>query len=263
MKVKIKNIMSPEEHAFWEAMSYYQELQEYIEQRGGRFFFGHNENGKRFFDKLVRLLPYLKKTYQAGVVCHRARIVECRTGDYTGDNGVFEAFSEKELSAPPPEKATEGRMNPQKVSYLYLADSRRCALAETRPTISSLVAIAKGNICRDIVVASFVDVTWSGITLFEKNFVDLVEWIFSKPLNNQKIVEYLPSQVVAEYIRLCGFDGIEYGSSQYKGGVNLALFNANDWLATSSILFEVEDIKYTAVRARDMVEIFGCPDEEL
>jgi len=259
-----KELMSPEEHALWMAMRDYGELLDYIEKRDGRFFFGHDDkSGKRFFDKLIRFLPKLKKTYKTGTTYYRARNVECRTGDFIGVKGAFEAFSEKELSAPPREKTGDGRMNPRRVAYLYLADSRKCALAEIRPTISSIVAIAQGTIHRDISVASFVDVTWPGITLLDKGFIGLIEWLFSKPLNNQETAEYLPSQVIAEFVRLCDLDGIEYRSSQYQGGVNLVLFNADDWTATSSTLFEVEDIKYIAVRERDMVEIHGCPDEEL
>lgn len=256
--------LSPEQVADMEASSYYQELEKYIDESNGRFFFGRDDkSGLNFFNELDNLLPKLKILHCQGETYYRARIVKCRTGHLSLGQGKFDAYSESEFAAPPSSTANDGRINPRGISYLYLADSRRCALSEIRPNISSLVAIAQGTLHKNLVVTSFVHNSWPDISLSEKSMVDLIGWIFSRPLNNLDAIEYLPSQVIAEYIRNAGFDGIEYRSSQYRTGINLALFDTNTWSAESATTFEVEDISYTAVRERGLVDFFGYPDEEL
>lgn len=255
--------VSPGEQAYWEAYSYYNELNEYINKHDGRFFFNSNEaSGSNFFVELDQLLPCLRQLRTAGETYYRARIVKGPTGSYKLPDGPFEAYSVDEFAAPPRECAREGRMNPKGVSYLYLADNRLCALSEIRPAISSIVSIAEGSIHRDVSIASFVSPDWEGISLFEKCMVKIIGNLFSQPLNSQDSNEYIPSQVVAEYIKNNGFDGIEYRSSQYKEGVNLALFDTTVWVAESSMLFEVNDIVYKAKRPRGFVEAFGYKDEE-
>ena len=69
-------------------------------------------------------------------------------------------------------------------------------------------------------------------------------WEFSKPTNNSD--DYLPTQVIAEYIRSLGYDGIRFNSSLHYGGVNLTIFNYEKCEAVSSQDFRVEEMKITA-----------------
>lgn len=134
--------LSKKEKADMNAIGIYHDLENYIEELDGRFFFNaDNQSGKLFFDELKRLLPNLTKTYNAGKTYYRARVVQCKTGMYGVGVKDFDAFSKDELGAPPRWKSNDGRVNPRGISYLYLAETRRCALAEVRPNISSLVAI--------------------------------------------------------------------------------------------------------------------------
>lgn len=110
---------------------------------------------------------------------------------------------------------------------------------------------------------SFINPNRSKFTLDEQGFIELVGNLFSQPLNGQNSTEYLPSQVIAEYIKLLGFDGIEYKSAQDSEGINIALFDTNAWFAECAKTFEVTDISYTAIRDRGLVEVLGYPDEEL
>lgn len=264
MRNKREYTITPEEQADYDAMYYYEGFKEYIFEQNNRFFFGQdNSSAAPFFEKLDKLLPNLEKIYPPGEILYRARIVEGLTNSYSLQEGHFEAFSKDELAAPPKNRTKEGRINPNGVPYLYLAKTRPCALAEVRPPIGSTVAIGVGILSRKITVASFIDNPAGNQSLFEKSMVSLIGDIFSMPVNGQNDIEYIPSQVISEYIKNIGFDGIEYYSSQYKSGVNLALFNINDWYAESSITFDVTDIKYSTNRNQCLVECFGYPDEKL
>jgi len=250
--------------AYLNSMGLFSNLDNYINSLGGRFFFNaDNTSGKLFFDNLSKLLPELKQSYSKGKLFYRARIVECRTGHCELNYDAFEAFSKEELGAPPVWKACDGRVNPKGISYLYLSDSRRCALAEVRPNISSLVAIGEGAISKDIKLISFAKQNETLLSQEDRSFYELLKRVFSAPTNGQLSTEYLPSQVIAEFIKLKGYDGIEYISAQEKHGTNITLFDTSSWSATGSRLFEVSDIRYTAQRERGRVEILGYPDEEL
>lgn len=68
----------------------------------------------------------------------------------------------------------------------------------------------------------------------EKNFnillTDVYEFItdISKPINeSDTLLEYVSTQIMAEYIWSQGYDGFIFDSSQNKGGENLVLFGDN------------------------------------
>ncbi|MDP4152091.1 MAG: RES family NAD+ phosphorylase [Bacillota bacterium] len=155
-------------------------------------------------------MPYLKTNHKSGEIFYRARIDDGIINQYSFQDGPFEAYSKDELGAPPKYKAKDGRINPKGVPYLYLAKTRRCALAEARPPIGCTVAIGKGVLSRDVTVASFTGEPWSGQSLFENRMVIFIGALFSLPLNGQNDIEYLPTQVIAEYLKNANFDGIEY-----------------------------------------------------
>ena len=69
----------------------------------------------------------------------------------------------------------------------------------------------------------------------------MIQGAFSKPTNNSD--DYLPTQVIAEYIRSLGYDGIRFNSSLHYGGVNLTIFNYENCEAVSSQDFRVEEMK--------------------
>ncbi len=167
----MKSRMSEKEEADMNTLGTYYDFEVYIEQLGGRFFFNNdNQSGKLFFKELKKILPNLVKTYPKGKTYYRARIVQCKTGSCSvGENG-FDAFSKEELGAPPSWRSSDGRVNPRGISCLYLAESRRCALSEVKPNISSCVAIGAGALQKDVTLVSFVNPSWRNITLDERSF---------------------------------------------------------------------------------------------
>lgn len=66
----------------------------------------------------------------------------------------------------------------------------------------------------------------------------MIQGAFSKPTNTTD--DYLPNQVIAEYVRSLGYDGIRFNSSLHYGGVNLTIFNYEKCEAVSSQDFRIE-----------------------
>lgn len=152
----------------------------------------------------------------------------------------------RELSAPPQELSTSGRLNASGIPVFYGSyDDETCA-AEIRAPVGSIIYCGEFHITAPICVLD--------TTLFNDSQKDLSifapyqnmrkdQWLFmrrfmeeiSRPvIPKQEHLEYVPTQVVAEFlrshfeVRVKGLpkklDGIIYSSSQKPGQKNIALF---------------------------------------
>lgn len=135
-------------------------------------------------------------------------------------------------------------------SRLYISDTPYCALSEVRPACGMRVAIGVGFAVRDLKICSFVK--WprvKPITQFNSSKEDILEVLnraFSAPVNEVK--DYLPTQVISEYVRTTmGFDGIAFSSSQCPDGINYLLFDTSSVEFTSARSFEMKVVSYTAL----------------
>ncbi len=54
---------------------------------------------------------------------------------------------------------------------------------------------------------------------------------------------YIESQIIAEYLRHLGYDGIRYGSSLHRGGFNLTVFDVSKCEAVFSTNMRLENLK--------------------
>lgn len=135
-------------------------------------------------------------------------------------------------------KITPGRANPKGIPYLYLCLDRVTPFYEVRPAYLDRVDVGEFQLRKDNV--KLVDFTQE-IQIFslyadvgETAFVDVVrrKLLFnaisndlSKPLRSYDTdLEYIPTQLVCEYCKVQGYDGIIFNSSQWKGGKNVVLF---------------------------------------
>lgn len=85
--------------------------------------------------------------------------------------------------------------------------------------------------------------------------MQMIQGAFSCPTNNTD--DYIPTQVISEYLRSLGYDGIRFNSSLHDGGVNLTIFNYAKCEAISSQEFKLEAIKITARATIPSVENEG------
>lgn len=145
-----------------------------------------------------------------------------------------------ELAPPPPAISKNGRMNPTGISVFYGVLETDTCIAEVRPPVGSKVVIGGFKLEKDVRILNLETLTErhvkesmfsseysksSSLTVFFKNLVDDL----CKPVtDDNENLEYLPSQVVAEYLANMvnpKIDGILFKSTQYETGTNIVLFN--------------------------------------
>jgi RES domain-containing protein/sulfur carrier protein ThiS len=142
---------------------------------------------------------------------------------------------DQEIGPPPPAAAVAGRMNARGISTFYGATDREVALSEVRPFVGSRVVTAKFDLLRPISLLDLEalnEVSASG-SLFDDNhryqmakanFLQSLSQKMTAPvLPDAEIFEYLPTQVIAEYLASQvkpELDGILYPSAQTRNGKN-------------------------------------------
>lgn len=152
-------------------------------------------------------------------------------------NSGDKPYVKDEMGCPPPGMATVGRINPAGISCLYLADSVKTALNEVRARCHDTVAIGRFNPVENIKIIdlslinqispfseTLFDLEWSAVNM--KVLKEMSEDL-SKPLRRQdKLLDYLPSQYISEYIKYLGYDGIAFSSTVHRNGKNYAIFDS-------------------------------------
>lgn len=148
--------------------------------------------------------------------------------------------------------ALEGRANPKGISYVYLSTERNTALAEVRPWIGARISLGTFKTLRTLQIidcsihhegwkyyfvepspSEIVDAVWADIDL-----------AFSKPVTqNDKVAEYAPTQILAEFFKTCSFDGLAYNSTVGEGK-NIALFDRDAVELINRELFETTSINF-------------------
>jgi hypothetical protein len=141
-----------------------------------------------------------------------------------------------EIGPAPPKKATGNRMSPPGISYAYVSEDEetcRVEVAETpgeRLWVGAFVTMRRLRIvdlsgrgrlrCRSMYDPRYVhSERWHAAIL--KEFADEI----AQPIRGEDAaVDYVPTQVLAEFLRTRGYDGIRYGSAKRQRGINLVLF---------------------------------------
>ena len=164
----------------------------------------------------------------------------------------------KEMGCPPREKATAGRANPLGIPYLYLCDNEETTYYEVRAVYLDKVSVGEFVTLRDLEIVDFSRV----INLFYayseglQDLTDIVKHKFlldeinkdlSKPLRRfDTEIDYVPTQLICEYCKLYGADGVRFNSSLHEGGKNIVLFNGADAKCVKVFSREIESVEITA-----------------
>ena len=144
-------------------------------------------------------------------------------------------------TGPPPRPAQGGRMNAPGIPVFYGAMDEATCVAEARAPVGSKVIVAKFEFVRSVRLLDFDALTEIFVegSHFDPDYDEraarakflrrLVREICLPVMPQDEALEYLPTQVVAEYLANKvdpQLDGIIYRSSQTDGtGRNLVLFN--------------------------------------
>lgn len=196
-------------------------------------------------DILYTFLRCARKTYKAGAIFYRSRICPNEDG-----------YTCNEMGPPPEEKVKGGRVNPTGISILYLSNSRETTLYEIRAGVYDYVTVGCFELQRDIEVINLADIDKiSPFIGFNKGFdylqyainiehLKMIGQEIAKPLRNDNTLDYLPTQYISDFIKSKGYDGIEYISTMYKHGVNLAIFNSQLFKCVRTNVYDVKTISY-------------------
>jgi hypothetical protein len=203
---------------------------------------------EKALDEIFHGLGDLKSSNGAGVVVkigpesgvkslYRARVF---LGD---DEKLNEALRMPSINLGPPPHvdASAGRMNACGISVFYGAIDESTALAEVRPPVGSKVVIARFSILRPLQLLDMNALQSTSLegSIFDEtfllqrqrtNFLKILSSRLSRPvMPHEEALEYLPTQVVAEYLATrYGLDGLIYPSVQIGGtSLNVVLFRCS------------------------------------
>jgi len=192
-------------------------------------------------EKLEILIKRYRKPIKKGKLFYRARISQ--------NIGL----KKSEMYNPLPEKTKSGRANPIGISYLYLADDVKTSLYEVRSTLYDFVTVGLFRLKEDIDIINLRGDIYDPMLiadndniedfLIHRPFISKLEYELSKPKRRSDTeLDYLPTQYLSEFIKSIGFDGVEYQSSLYSNGYNLAIFNPEKFECIKTKVYEIEKL---------------------
>ncbi len=140
------------------------------------------------------------------------------------------AIIDKELSPPPPNCAKTNRMSPAGISYLYVASSAETAYKECSCEDGEII-VAEYSSNTELQIIDFSKKAYiSSASIFSDDYDHDSRWYndflkkfaieISKPVDKTKpdlTYEYTATQLIAEYIRALGYDGLCFNSSTGTG----------------------------------------------
>jgi hypothetical protein len=257
-------------------------------------------HGRRFFNEKVRelfegilhealeaegfdgdgLCPVIKDLH-VGFEFFRARVAK-----NFDEEQAISANPAAQLGAPPKERATNGRMSPAGIPFLYLAGDPCTCVAEVRPSIGDTVVVGKFSTSKNLKIfdltalsgrlshqpLSFFDPSFE-IRNLRRTLLRYLHGEISRPAKSTD-TDYLMTQAFTEYIRFdCRekFDGIAFRSVQRADGINYVLFDVTsdgerappDWkprfdvaISPSDVfVVEVSGVEYSTVRRKKFLQV--------
>jgi len=218
----------------------------------------NNRNPK---DNSVLSLLDIKETNPSivlgkGYLMYRCRIIS-DSKKISKDKGFY-GYNSEESFVTPWKKSTDMRANYRYIPYLYCASARYTSVIESRPRLSAEVSVATIQVLEDL---TLLDLTNQhkpkGIDSVKTNLFAALSELFSKPISSSDdVLDYIPTQYIAEYVKNLGYDGISYKSSLHinalrnsdkynpetdnkKAGVNYVIFNYGKCKAIASNVYRI------------------------
>lgn len=225
-----------------------------------RFFPSHT-----LLDRLAVIVKRCELVIKPGKVYYRARIIDdnaarnehmvakCYGKDcseeerkwYRSKANKFRGLSKEGSYVPPnADLIRDGRSNPKFVRFLYISESPTTAVFEVRPILYSAINVAGIEVKERLRIANIavdIDIDPSKEKSMDEWLLCFIQSAFSSPTNNSD--DYIASQIIAEYLRNLGYDGIRYGSSLHRGGYNLTIFDVSKCEPVFSTDLRLENMK--------------------
>lgn len=223
-----------------------------------RFFLNHP-----VLDKLTAIAKSLEMMILPGKIYYRARIIDelaaknehmiakCYGPNateedrnwYRNKNNKFRGLAKEGCYVPPePKLIRDARSNPKFIRYLYVAESPTTAVYEIRPILFSAINVAGIEVKEKLRIANIaVEINPDIDKSVDSWLLYFIQSAFSSPTNNPD--DYIPSQIIAEYFRHLGYDGIRYSSSLHRDGYNLTIYDISKCEPVFSTDLRFENIK--------------------
>jgi RES domain-containing protein len=199
------------------------------------------------------------KVLQQSILLWRAQLGHGWEALLEGDEqiGDVECGFAPERMKPLRDRAREGRANPKGIPYLYLSNDKDTALAEVRPWLQSLVSLAQFRTLRELVIVDCSTdqrpkrrlSTAEPFVIVRPEEWDMAVWYdvghsFSTPIAvDDDVASYAATQILAEFFRAKGFDGVVYESAFGKGH-NLALFDPDAAELVNCSLYKLSKVAF-------------------
>jgi len=209
-------------------LSQWQTFCENVKHRA-RYFNHKDFSVTNFLEKFKNALEKIE--HSENLIIYRARKINSLKEEITINSNPA-----CELGKVPIQFAQNNRFSPVGISYGYFATDSTTAIKEIRAKAEDQIAIGKFTITDELKLIDFrfqtikdkvnifndnLDLTLYCQQRFIKDFLQDI----SKPIkDSDQQLEYVPTQIMAEYIWHLGYDGFLFDSSQSKDGVNLVIF---------------------------------------
>lgn len=170
----------------------------------------------------------------------------------------FKGYNSSDSGAPPADVGSAGRINPEKIRYLYLAEDPETAIYEIRPAIGQYVSVATFKTKEEIKIYDLAqEIKLQGEETLDIDYLLFkeIQKRFSEP-NAGDAFRYFPAQYLSELIKHMGFDGLRFKSSLKNGGTNVVLFDDKKCRPIRSELIKVGDIELKL----EIPEIYGLEE---
>ena len=150
---------------------------------------------------------------------------------------VINYFDKGDMGAPPKEKASAGRINPQYIRVLYLADSAETCKKEigfdsvcvgrfvNAKKTYHLFDMEKLNSFSVYDLQKFKNKDIIIYYLLNHNVLRDIARAISEPIRDGEEYDYIPTQYLCMFIKSLGYDGVRYPSVMHTGGINYAFFD--------------------------------------
>jgi hypothetical protein len=214
----------------------YQSYQRFAESVTTQLRYERTVEHSEFLQTVLATSTSRTDNEKAGGVLWRAQLHDLNTETQEGwdEDGNPSPYSPSRMK-PRPHRAREGRANPKGISYFYAATHEKTAIAEVRPWIGSYVSVAQFKLTRAIRVVDCVSKGRDQNIIYgesepepaerEREVWKDIDRAFSRPVTpGEDTADYAPTQVLAEFFRQNGLDGVGYGSSLGPGH-NVVLFD--------------------------------------
>lgn len=208
----------------------------------------HNRNPRdtKALELLKEVSTNPERILEPNTQLYRCRIISDKT--QIENKKPFYGFNSKESFVPPANATRDMRANYRYIPYLYCANDPYTSLVEVRPRLGASVSIATIQVNEKLTLLDFTMKSVSKRMPDPKiNLFSDLSMLFSKPVtSDDDILDYIPTQFVAEYAKSLGYDGIVFRSSltpelddQSLDRYNVVVFNYEKCTPVASNVVEV------------------------